>query len=306
MKTAGTRADLGVSIDRLPQSLALALGLVALAIAGHWSALQIIDIRAYSVYQHYRPWPALLARPSFAEAVLMVQAAVVAILSWRARGVLATLGGHVIGRWRILLVCALAGFSLAVPADSVRRALEEAMLAGAIAVVAGLNLLLAALVAPDRLLSRITAWVDATVTLRPDSNGLRPWDRRFPWAVALWVVVVAGATSTFVFERIPHIDDSISNYFQAKYFAAGHIYLPAPPDTRSFQLDQTVVDSGKWYGYAFPAWPMVLAIGVRVGLAWLVNPLLAGLLILVSHRFIRKRLDLGTANVSILLLAVSP
>src|SRR6266545_1669429 len=159
---------------------------------------------------------------------------------------------------------------------------------------------------PDSVVARAVAWVDARVTLRPGATEAQRWDRGLPVVVAIWVALLAAVTSYAVLERMPHIDDSVSNYFQAKYFAAGHLFLPAPPDTQSFQVDQTVVEPTKWYGYAFPVWPIVLAVGVRVGAPWLVNPILGGVLILLGHALVRRRCDRGTANVTVLLLAVSP
>jgi 4-amino-4-deoxy-L-arabinose transferase-like glycosyltransferase len=180
------------------------------------------------------------------------------------------------------------------------------VLAGGLALVAILNLLLVVLMVPESVMSRAVAWVDARVTLRPGSSETRRWDGVLPYAVAIWVVSVAVIVNFLVLEGLPHIADGASNLFQARYFAAGHLYLPAPPDAASFQVDQTIIDSEKWYGYAFPAWPLILAVGVRLGAPWLVNPLLGGLLILVGHRLVRHRCDRATANIAVLTLSMSP
>jgi hypothetical protein len=134
---------------------------------------------------------------------------------------------------------------------------------------------------------------------------MRRWDRALPFAIAAWVAAIAAAANYFVLEHVPHIDDSVSNLFHAKYFAAGHLYLPAPPDFESFRMDLTVVRNGKWFGYAFPGWPAALAVGVLAGVPWLVNPLLGGSMVLLTHAWVRRRYDRGTANITVLILAAS-
>ncbi len=283
-----------------------AVAVLLLAIVGHVSALQLIDVRPYAVFQHYQPWQWILAGQSRAVWGVLAQAAIVTVIAWRLRKRLlgAFARGVPLRAW--LLVVALTGFSLAVPTVSVPRFLGEVLLAGGLALVAALNLTLAILLLPDALMARAAAWVDRRLTCGPGPSEMRRWDRRLPAVVAIWVALLAAAASYFVIERVPHIDDSISNLFQAKYFAAGHLVLPAPPDAESFRIDQMVIGQDRWYGYAFPGWPAVLAVGVLLGVPWLVNPTLAGLLVLLGHAWVRHRWDRGTANVTVLLLTVSP
>jgi hypothetical protein len=132
------------------------------------------------------------------------------------------------------------------------------------------------------------------------------FDRCLPWAVAAWVTISATGLTLWVFEGVPHIPDDVSYLFQAKYFAAGQLYLPAPPEAESFVVGQVVNDGRKWFGYGFPGWPALLALGVIGGAPWLVNPLLGGMTILLSHALLRRLYTPALAHASILLLAVSP
>ncbi len=291
--------------DPFSRSLVPAFGLAALALAGHAAALQLIDVKPYAAFQHYRTWQWLAAERPWPALLLMVQTAVVAVLVWRFRRRLRAAIPGSLAVSRTLLVLALAGFSLAVPTESVSRFFGEVALAGAIALVSLLNFVLVALALPDSDASGVAAWVDARITFGAHPSQIRRWDRFLPIGMAIWVTVVSATVSYVVLEHIPHIDDSVSNLFQAKYFAAGHLYLPAPPDTESFYVDLTVVKDGKWFGYAFPGWPAVLAIGVLAGVPWLVNPVLGGILILLAHAWLLRRCGRGTANVAILLLAAS-
>jgi hypothetical protein len=281
-----------------------ASALFALAIVGQGCALQLIDVRPYAVFQHYQPWEWLLGAPPAVWGVL-AQTVIVVALAWRTRARLRAAWAGVVPVRAWLVVAVLGGFSLAVPSVSVARYFGEVVLAGSLAIVAALNLVLAVLALPDATLERLPSWADARVTLRPDATGTRRWDRALPVVVAIWVTVAAAVTSYVVLERVPHIDDSVSNLFQAKYFSAGRLFLPAPPDAESFRMDLTVIDARKWYGYAFPGWPAVLALGVLAGVPWLVNPVVGGLLILFGHAWIRRRWDRATANIAVLLLAVS-
>jgi hypothetical protein len=276
-------------------------------IVGQACALALIDVRPYAVFQHYYPWTWIAGGHTAAIWGVVLQASVVCALAIRQRAYIRrSLAG--IWSWRAAVVVGLIGFSLVVPAESVSRVAGELLLAGALALIAALNLVLIGLLLPAQTLSAAADWVNARMTLGPLTPDRAPkrWDRLVPVIVAIWVVVLSALVNDRIFERLPHIDDSISNYFQAKYFAAGHLYLPAPPDAPSFQVDQTVVDSGKWYGYAFPGWPAVLAVAVRMGAAWLANPLLGGVLILIGHALVRRRSGVGTANAVVLLLACSP
>ncbi len=131
-------------------------------------------------------------------------------------------------------------------------------------------------------------------------------ERRFRWYAALLGASAAATLSVVVFDRIPHIPDEVVYLFQAKYFAEGLLYLPAPGVPAAFDVIHTVQHDGRFYGIFPPGWPMILALGVKAAAVWLVNPLLTGALILATHRFIRLLYDAPTANLAALLLATSP
>ncbi|MGH9372489.1 MAG: ArnT family glycosyltransferase, partial [Vicinamibacterales bacterium] len=129
---------------------------------------------------------------------------------------------------------------------------------------------------------------------------------RLPWMLAGWTIMVCLAASWIVFERIPHVPDEVAYWFQAKYFAAGHLYLASPPDAAAFELPHTIVADGKWYSIFPPGWPMVLAAGMRIGAPWLINPLLGAASVLLLHALISDMYSRSTADLSALLLASSP
>jgi len=289
--------------------------LLGLAVAGQASALQLIEAPRYAVYQHYLPWGRLLEAPTLVLSILAIQAIVCIVLAARAwpaastharsvarsllesgpRGLLLTLG-----------VLGVLAFAIVVPTQSLARAVGEFAFAAWVMLIGLLNLLLVAQAAPSEPLARAVQRLGHHVTLDSSREEQRPWDRSLPWLVAAGVVVVAALVSWFVMEGVPHIDDSISYLFQAKYLSTGQLYLPAPPDSASFHVAETIVDGPRWFGYGFPGWPAVLALGALVGHPWLVNPLIAGITVLVAHRMISLLYDRSTANLSACLLGVSP
>lgn len=80
-----------------------------------------------------------------------------------------------------------------------------------------------------------------------------------------------------VLERVPHVQDSVTYLFQAQTLARGSLAAPAPPMPDFFAQEFLLVRQGKWFGKYPPGFPLLLAVGVRLGVPWLVNPLLAAL-----------------------------
>jgi hypothetical protein len=139
-------------------------------------------------------------------------------------------------------------------------------------------------------------------------DAAKPFDRAVPLAAAAWVFAAAALLCLFAFERTPRLADEVAYLFQAKYFAHGLVMAPAPPRAAVAALahDFIVVRDGGWYSIFPPGWPAILAIGVRLGAPWLVNPLLAAVSVLAAHAVISRLCGRGLAHLSVLLMAASP
>ncbi|MBI1737708.1 MAG: hypothetical protein HYR58_00485, partial [Acidobacteria bacterium] len=125
---------------------------------------------------------------------------------------------------------------------------------------------------------------------------------RLPWIVALWVVAVSSQLAWVVLERMPHVPDEATYIFQARYLAEGKLFLSAPPNPNAIGIPFMFADGAKWYS-VFPAgWAALLAVGVKLGVPWLVNPLLGGLVILLAHALVRRLYDRDIADATALLL----
>jgi hypothetical protein len=100
---------------------------------------------------------------------------------------------------------------------------------------------------------------------------------RFAILLSLLGVLASALVADLVFERMPHIEDEIAYVWQARLMAAGKLTILTPPDAKSFLVPFVVDYNGQRFGKYPLGWPVVLALGERLGLRFLVNPLLAGL-----------------------------
>lgn len=291
--------------SRSADGWAPSLALIAMALLGQIAALSLIDSPPFAVYQHYWPWSRLLTSRPPGLFVLAIQAFVCLGLAYRARRGLIEGVRLVAPAWTLLLTVGLLGFSSAIPTESVERFVGEALVSCAVMAVAGLNYVLAIRALPLEPLRRMHAALSRKLSISAEVE-VRPWDRRLPILAAAWVLIVSTSIAVFVFERVPHIDDSIAYLFQARYMSTGALWLPRPPDPESFGVAHLIVDGAKWYSKFFPGWPAVLALGVALGVPWLVNPVIAAASVLLTHRLVRRIYDLRTAHAVTLLISVSP
>jgi hypothetical protein len=132
------------------------------------------------------------------------------------------------------------------------------------------------------------------------------WQRALPWLASAWTLSISVLLAWVAFERVPHVPDEVAYWFQAKYFSAGRVFLPAPPEISAFELPHTLVSGDKWYGIFPPGWPAVLAIGMRLGVPWLVNPVLGAVAVVLLHRLTSDLYSRRIADVAVLLLSTSP
>jgi hypothetical protein len=183
----------------------------------------------------------------------------------------------------------LGGFARAAAMQTTKTGLGLLIL-----VVGTLNLCLAAASFPDDALENLHA------------RWQRRNSRRLVWAAALWVVLISSLIAWLVLERMPHVPDEVAYVSQAKYLAAGRLYLETPPQARAFECEFDMFDGPKWYAATPAGWPALLALGFLLGVPWLVNPLLGGIAILLAHALVRRIYDHDVADGTVLLLAASP
>lgn len=107
-------------------------------------------------------------------------------------------------------------------------------------------------------------------------------------ALSLLAALAAYLVAGWVFERIPHLEDEFAFLWQAQAAAHGKLTLPSPPSPRHFLVPFVVDYEGQRFGKYPPGWPAMLGIGIRLGLADWVNPLLAALGVWLAYRLGKK------------------
>lgn len=283
-----------------------AAALCAIALFGQLCALGMLKSGAWG--QGFQPLRELFAGATLY--ALLGLAAQTAAVAWAARGEWSSLRAALAGfaaKWQFGLIFALTvlGGTLLL-----RSPLEYALgliLTSWIYAVNLLNLLLAAAAIPAGALQRVAQQIRLKFVVAPENGSeTSGWDRALPWLAALWAAAASGALAWLVFERIPHAPDEVAYWFQAKYFASGRLFLPAPPDAEAFDMLWIMNDGSKWYSVFNPGWPAVLALGFLSGAPWLVNPLLAGLTVLLAHALAVRLYTRWLAHVTVLLLGLSP
>ncbi|MGH2570209.1 MAG: glycosyltransferase family 39 protein, partial [bacterium] len=131
-----------------------------------------------------------------------------------------------------------------------------------------------------------------------------------PRAAAALVALVFAAASAAVMhgpgERSHRIPDGVVSRFQAQSIASGRWIAPAPPEAEAFKLSMVMVREGKRFGKDYPGFPMLLAPAEVVGVDWLVNPLLGGLLVAGTFFLGRALYDAATGLAAAVVTASSP
>ncbi len=256
-------------------------------------------------YQHFLPLEGASAFQLFARVVLVAQATLVvaALVAHRAgvtRIALAMLPG-----WRLpVVVVTLVLTSATVAREPAAYALEL-VLASIVQLVQLCTIALAVAALPPATAAAVERRFDAMLGARASAAEPGSIDR-FVLLAALWTVVVAYLLAVLSYQRHPHVPDEVSYLFHARYLAAGMLAMPAPPVPAAFDVDLIALDAAGWYSPVPPGWPAILAVGVRLGAPWLVNPVLAGINVLLAYQFLRELYSRRTARLVVLLLCASP
>jgi hypothetical protein len=273
---SSTSDDAGPSTFRLGALLAYVL----LAVAGHAAFLSLHATGSWAV--GFRPVSELIAR-WWAAAVLVFQFVIAALAT----------------RGEIRRAFATVGSARALTFVALWIAVSTLVARSPVAYGAGL------FVSGIAHTGALLTWVAVGRALPPLTIPAR-LERFLPATAAIVVVIVAVLLNRLAFQGIPHVPDEIAYLFQARTYAAGRAFADAPVDPALFNQFLLMVHEGKWFSIFPPGWPMVLSLGVLAGAPWLVNPLLGGAVVLVTHRTLARWLEPEDGRLATILIALSP
>ena len=131
-------------------------------------------------------------------------------------------------------------------------------------------------------------------------------DRRFLIGAISAALALMAAANVFILDRVPHVTDSVAYLFQAKMLLKGWLAWPAPEVPELFLAHFFYYDGGRIISLFQPGWPAILALGVLVGLPWLVNPILGALMLWPLYRIARRGFGARSARFAVILLLFSP
>ena len=283
---------------------------LSLALVGQAVALQMIDAGRAIHYQHYHTLSRLLDFSSPGPWLLAFLLAQTALVSYGLFNQLTSLRewlGAKFKFWQLVAIGAIFFLTSATVSREIPSYLMELPFAAFVQSVNLINVLLAVLALPDAVLAHWKKKLDRLLGLTADDEPKKYFGLdAVALLAALWVTTLAIALSFFSYERHPHIPDEVVYILHAKYLAEGMLAMPAPPVPEAFNIDLMNYEADRWFCPVPPGWPAVLAIGVLLGAGWLVNPVLAGLNVLLVFIFARGLYDLGVARLAALLLCASP
>jgi len=281
-------------------------GWLALGLLGFAASLSLIEAGPVVRYQHYLPpsgWPS--AAP-WAVAVLGGQVLLV-VWGWWARRRSFVLGASLPRRFGLAVTILAFVLTSATLSAEPARYLTELLVASLLQGLHLATVLLAAVSIPtaeaDAFGRRVTELLGPSTGTRSDSG---PRLDRVAVAMAMFATILSAFLAWSSYQWHPHVPDEVAYLIHGRYFADGLLWLPKPEPYGGFDIDLMFADGARWYSPVPPGWPAVLAVGVRLGLPWLVNPVLTGINVLLFHRLLWEIFDRRTARVGAVLFAISP
>lgn len=306
----------------LPVSIALACGVLAwsaskpwrysgawlsLAIVGQAAALQLIDAGSRIHYQHYKMADLFSASNALPLVLIGLQSLFVAIATLRYKNPAISWIQSTLRNWQIAAIAVCLVIFSATLSPTVPFYITELLFAGFLQFVNLANFILVIYALPETTTDGLKQHFDGWLGNLEASTPLEPGNvDRFAFVLALLVTTVAATLSLFIYERHPHIPDEVVYLFHAKYFAQGLLALPLPPVLEAFDMDLMMFEEQRWYCPVPPGWPAILAVGSYFGIPWLVNPILAGISVLLAYMLLRELFNKGMSRLILLLFALSP
>ncbi len=267
--------------------------------------LNIIDAGKAMHYQHFLTFDVLIQSRQLALGILLLQAILVTIglvgyLQKTFRSFFSKFPG-----WKIIVFVIFLAITGSAVSKDLGKYYSEMLLATFIQVINIGNIILIGLTVPINILLKIRKLVNQETEGSIESTSHEGFDR-FVLIAMLWVTLLSAFFSLVSYQRHPHIPDEVVYLIQAKFLANGVISMPTPPDQSAFEVYLMQFEGTQWYPTPPFGWPALLSIGTLIGLPWIVNPILAGLTVLLTYFIVWELYSKQTTRLTILLLCLSP
>ena len=129
--------------------------------------------------------------------------------------------------------------------------------------------------------------------------------RYFLAAIFASAFILTNLGSYFVFQHIPHIQDSLDQVFHAKILAMGKLTVPSHKYKEFFDFTH-MINNGKWYSEYPPGHILAMLVGVIIGMPWIINPLLGSLSVVIFYFIGKEVYDERVGRLASLLGLLSP
>ncbi|MDH5513908.1 MAG: hypothetical protein OEY45_01975 [Gammaproteobacteria bacterium] len=306
----------------LPLSFAFAAGLLAwsansswrvsgawlaLALAGQAIALQLIDAGPRIHYQHFRVGEIFSGTVPLLTVLLAVQVLIVITGVSRSWYRITPWIQSKFRIWQLLLIGLTLILFSATLSPSITDYVSELIFAGILQLVNLANLALAVSTLPAVTLASLKKRYSVLFGRFNNDEPVIPVNTDlYALVLAVLVASLALGLNVFIYERHPHLADEVVYLYHANYFAQGMLTMPLPPVPDAFNMDLMTFEDHRWYCPVPPGWPLMLAIGSYLNVPWLINPLLAGISVLLAYALLREIFNKGLSRLILLLFALSP
>lgn len=123
---------------------------------------------------------------------------------------------------------------------------------------------------------------------------------------SLMITLGSAGIAGIILQGMPHMVDAFTYLMQGRMLWIGHLTLDPPVYPELFAGGRHLfVDSEQMYGKYPVGWPAILGAFDHFQLGWLANPVLAGLIAVVTYRLASKYGDEYLAKLAVLVLALS-
>lgn len=135
---------------------------------------------------------------------------------------------------------------------------------------------------------------------------VRPRPATFATGLAMVAGLLTLAVAGLLYQRLPTSVDEMAQLLHAQALTAGRLTIPLPGDAAAWTIQNGVVTDGGWASIYPPLHTLFLALGLVLGAAWAVGPVMVGVGTWAATRASEELLGPLQGRAAGLVLALSP